>query len=375
MKEIAFRLIALSLGLVLSLGVLEAVLRQLPVATGTFAEPVNAQAPVFRFVPNRDFTWSNNWNFSIVNRGHVNNAGFVNDQDYAPEGPRPLIAVVGDSYVEAFQVPYPQTFHGRLAARLFERARVFSFAASGAPLSQYLVWMRHARQTYDANALVVVVIGNDFDESLAQYKVGPGLHHYVEESGGLVLHRFDYAPGLIRPLVETSALARYLLLNLHADETLTRALRGGPIASADAAEPPAFIGNVPAQVDEQRLRQSQRAVQAFFRDLPEYAALPAERILFVLDGLRYPANAAAAGSYFGQMRRYFTVEARQRGYPVIDADDSFIPEARSDPAARFEWPSDGHWNVLAHRLIAEAVLASTWMDGLLPESGVRTARR
>ena len=47
MKELRFRFLALSLG------VLEAVLRLLPVATGTFAEPVNADAPVFRFVPNR----------------------------------------------------------------------------------------------------------------------------------------------------------------------------------------------------------------------------------------------------------------------------------------------------------------------------------
>jgi hypothetical protein len=366
MKELAFRFLALSLGLVLSLCVLEGVLRLLPVSTGTFAEPVNAQTPVFRFVPNRDFTWSNNWNFSIVNRGHVNNAGFVNDQDYASEGVRPLIGVVGDSYVEAFQVPYAQTFHGRLAARLTGRARVFSFAASGAPLSQYLIWMRHARQTYDVDALLVTVVGNDFDESLAQYKVGPGLHHYVEGPDGLVMRRFDYAPGRIRPLVEASALARYLLLNLHADHTLSRALRGGLIADAGAAEPPGFIGNVPAQVDQQRLRQSQRAVLAFFQDLPDYAGLPAERILFVLDGLRYPANAAAEDSYFGQMRRYFSAEARRLGYPVIDADDSFMPYARNVPEARFEWPSDGHWNALAHGLIAEAVLASTWIDRFLP---------
>ena len=56
--------------------------------------------------PNRTFLWSAGWNFAIVNRVHTNNLGFVNDQDYVVGQPGPLLALIGDSYVEALMVPF-----------------------------------------------------------------------------------------------------------------------------------------------------------------------------------------------------------------------------------------------------------------------------
>lgn len=62
-------------------------------------------------------------------------------------------------------VPYEQTLHARLAAAAQDKFRVYSFAASGAPLSQYLIYARHAIDEWGAEALVINVVGNDFDES------------------------------------------------------------------------------------------------------------------------------------------------------------------------------------------------------------------
>ena len=111
--------------------------------------PVNAANPVLRFTPNRPFVNSLGWNFHTVVRGRVNNAGYVNDQDYVRDGP-PLIAVIGDSFIEAQMVPYAETLQGRLATALSGKFRVYSFAASGAPLSQYLVFAGHAAREYGA---------------------------------------------------------------------------------------------------------------------------------------------------------------------------------------------------------------------------------
>jgi len=72
--------------------VAEVVLRFLPVASGTRTLAVNAQNPVFHFTPNRDFVFSTGWDMDLANRGHVNNAGFLNDQDYGKEDARPLLA-------------------------------------------------------------------------------------------------------------------------------------------------------------------------------------------------------------------------------------------------------------------------------------------
>jgi len=76
----------------------------------------------------------------------------------------PLVAVIGDSFIEAQMLPYAQTFHG-LLAKLFEgKLRFYSFAASGAPLSQFLVWARYAVSKFKARALVINVVGSDFDQ-------------------------------------------------------------------------------------------------------------------------------------------------------------------------------------------------------------------
>src|SRR5215469_2251572 len=62
--------------------VAEAALRFFPVMSGLHALPVSEDSPVFRFSPNRDFVFSRGWHFSMINRGHVNNDGWVNNQDY-----------------------------------------------------------------------------------------------------------------------------------------------------------------------------------------------------------------------------------------------------------------------------------------------------
>jgi hypothetical protein len=342
----------------------EVVLRFLPVSEGLRAMPVNEADPVFHFTPNRDLTWSHGWNFDIVNRVRVNNAGYVNDQSYEIDDASPLLAVVGDSYVEAAMVPYAETLQGRLAAIAGPDRRVYSFGAGGAPLSQYLAWAREARVKWKARALVVVVVGNDFDESLAMYKTGPGFHHFVEAAdGSLKLTRFDYNPSLLRYAVQRSSLAKYLLVNLQAQEHLRQLfdhLRQlfDLKSSAQPAQVEDHVGNVSAIASSQRVEQSKAAIRAFLTDVSAYAGWRADQVVFVIDGVRYPAMAAQlAGSYFGQMRSYFMTEAQHAGFEIIDMDPWFFARVKTGPA-QFEFPGDGHWNGVAHGLAADAVARS-----------------
>ena len=182
--------LALSLAsLVFCLAVIEGALRFLPVSTGLRSVAVDAEHPVLHFTPDRPFVNSLGWDFHNVVRGRVNNAGFVNDQDYAHDG-LPLIAVVGDSFIEAQMVAYPQTLQGRLAAALKDKFRVYSFAGSGAPLSQYLIWADYAVHAYGAKAVIINVVGNDFDESLAAYRIGPGFWQYSPDQNEYSADRY-----------------------------------------------------------------------------------------------------------------------------------------------------------------------------------------
>lgn len=358
MKEKLFAGLSIVIAIAATLAIAEIACRILPVSEGLSAMPVNAAAPVFHFAPNREATWSRDWDFSIVNKLRVNNAGYVNDQDYDEKDPRPLLAVVGDSYVEAAMVPYRETLHGRLAAAFAPAHRVYSFAASGAALSQYLVWAREARATWRAQTLLIVVVGNDFDESLATYKAAPGFHHYVPNAeGALVLQRFDFTPGPLRVALRQSALARYVLLNLQAPERL-HALTVRAMATLRPSPAETFVGNTATTTDAERLRLSKAAVHAFLRDLADYAGWPAGTVLFLVDGLRYSDQGeAAAGSYFSQMREFFLSEANKAGYEALDMDRAFFANHQTN-GKRFEYQSDGHWNGLAHEIAAAVALAS-----------------
>jgi hypothetical protein len=62
----------------------------------------------------------------------------------------------------------------------------------------------------------------------------------------------------------------------------------------------------------------------------------------------------AEDSFVSQLRRYFKKQAVSRGYEVIDMQPVFIKKHRLDNS-RFEFPTDGHWNELGHKLVAEEI--------------------
>jgi hypothetical protein len=312
-------------------------------------------------MPNRTFLFSRDWDLHLVNHGRVNNAGMVNDQEYQRNESIPLIGVIGDSYIEALMVPYPETLQGRLASAMTGRLRVYSFAASGAPLSQYLIWGRHAVRDYGAKALIINVVGNDFDESHDAFKRDfPGFWIYVPDAGGeLRLRLFEFRVGAIRSLIKHSALARYFFVNLQAKYILGDWKRFRTAITGDRpAEDASFAGNTAAVADPARMRASKSAIEAFFRDLPELVGLPAQRILFTMDGFRYPEEARnGAGTYFDQIRREFSRRAEALGYEVIDAEPLFLDHFRHH-GERFEDSRDRHWNGMAHGIVADAVVRS-----------------
>lgn len=342
----------------------EAVLRLLPVSEGLGTQPVNDQSPILHFEPSRTHTWSTYGDMAMANRVRVNNEGFVNDQDYASDAPGPLVAVVGDSYVEAMMVPYAQTLQGRLAEALRGRARVYSFAASGAPLSQYLAYAAYARDRFQPQRGVVVVVGNDFDESLLDYKHAPGLHSFRRRPDGQVeLARTDYAPGALRNALCHSRLALYLVNNLGIGSLPVR-LRGL------FAPKEAYVGQTSARLDEKRLNDSLFAIDSFLAMLPRAFGLPPEDILLVLDAPRPDlydydpqAREAAQASYFGRMRTALKERARVAGVRVVDMQEHFLRDYGQN-GQRFEFPRDAHWNGRGHQLAAEAVLASGVLEGL-----------
>jgi hypothetical protein len=342
----------------------EIALQFTPVASGLASQPVDAAHPVFRFTPDRPFVYSRGWDMHRVRHGRSNNAGWIDEQDYRRDDPTPLLAIVGDSYIEAQMVPYSDTMQARLRRSLAGRLRVYAFAGSGAPLSQYLIWAGHAVREYGARGVVINVVGNDFDESVCALKRSPGFWCYGEEADGqLRLRLIEHQPGLGTTLIRNSALARYLLINLQVMQQVWR-MQGLVDWLFGTAAHAQFAGNTATQADERRLLLSRAMLDAFFRDLPERVGLPRERVLFTLDGFRTPTDAAAGrGSYFDLMRRAFLAKAQALGYEAIDLDRLFMAPERA--GQRFDYPDDAHWSGSGHAVAAAAVASSQMLGRLL----------
>ncbi|MGE0094020.1 MAG: hypothetical protein AB7M05_11560 [Alphaproteobacteria bacterium] len=353
-RQILLALTAIFISIVGTLVVAEIALQFLPVNEGLRAQPVNAANPVFRFQPNRTSTWSEGWNFESINQVHVNNDGFINSQDYDPGLSTPLIAVIGDSYIEAGMVPFPETVGGRLEADLRGRGRVYTFAASGAGLPQYLVWADYARRQYHPDAFIINVIANDFDESLWHRGQSPGFHHFERmPDGTAVLRRVDYEPGFWRLLLRHSALAMYLITNIKVQQLLNFSVQ------SLGANDKRWSSNVPYESSEAAFADYRWAVDRFLDELPVATGVGVDRIILVFDGMRPDIYDSALlpdaqRGTWGVMRAYVMEQARVRGIEAVDLQPVFA-ENYARERRRFEFPHDGHWNDLGHELAAQAI--------------------
>lgn len=361
-KYLLFRIGAVCVGVTACCGLLEIGLRWFPVNEGLQVMPVNAESPIPHFTPNRASIWSRTWNFSVVNTIQTNNYGFISEQDYEPNAAAPVIALIGDSYIEAARLPWTQTAAARLQYLADGRARVYAFGMSGAPLSLYLRYAEFAANEFHPERLVILVVGNDFDESLLRYNARPGGYYFDEgQHGELELQRVDYSINVWRKVIRHSKLGMYLATNVALFHHL---LNFADLFRGDAA----FVGNTAAVSDEQRIFESQRAVDAFLYQLPERSQLPPAHILLAIDGIRpqlYDDGRLAQvnDSYFAVMRRYFLEHARRAGFGVLDMQPVFQAQYQRHHQ-RFEFPDDAHWNALGHQVFAESVAQSSVVRSL-----------
>jgi hypothetical protein len=347
-----------------TIAVIEIILRFLPVNNNIHFMGVNNTNPIVRLHPNKDFTYSKGWNFSIINHGHINNYGFVNNKDYVRNYNGNLIAVIGDSYVEALMVPYEQTIQGRLEKIVRNFGHVYSFGISGSQLTQYLMFAHYAISEFHPDSLVFIIVGNDFDESLYKYQNSPGLHYFQEDNKhNLMLTRVDYKPGTLKGVLRQFAIARYIRSNLD----IGSIIRGIQNRGKDKY---LYVGNTSSEVNEIRLNDSKRAVDIFFSELSKLLSINKPKILFIIDGARpyvYSNEEVASikGSYFEIMRDYFMKNCLKENYEYIDMQEIFVARHSQD-GSRFEFPTDGHWNSLGHELVARAIASSRVFKSAFP---------
>lgn len=355
--------------------VMELTLSFFPVCKDFWFQAVNKENDVFRASPDRVVQSSKQWDMKLNFKKRVNNAGFVNLNDYLKPSyfasqnkpPSSLLAVVGDSYVEAVQVNDTEPFF-HLLDIAHKDLRVYSFGFSGAGLSQYLIWARHAQQIYKNDYLIINIVGNDFDESLKKYKFSSGFYHYDRnDNGELELTLKEWKPKWFLQIIKKSNVLSYLFNNLMILNTLesVKAL----FSSFKQKEEPKYAGNVKASASDDKVNDSYEAIEAFFRDLPKYSGLEPGKILFVMDGMRSSIydqglKEQVSTSYFNKMRVYFFNRAKELGYNILDLHVTF-GDHYDLHKTKFEFPYDGHWNRVGHEVVAKGIMGTTFWQSIM----------
>jgi hypothetical protein len=285
-------------------------------------------------------------------RFHVNGSGFNNPVEYqtarTPGVAR--VAVVGDSFVEAFHVNPGETFYAVLDRGLEARGvrtEMYSFGISGFGTSQVFRLVDDTVLRYAPDVVVYLFIRNDVSDSSACLDRADWTQQYdLTQDGRLeALPVATYSEAWWKDLLQRSRLFRYFFYQRRLLERV-RAWghpAGGPIAPGSGACVDRSWRIVEALLVEMRRRLAERGVP----------------FLVVWQGDADPGYAA-------DVRGGLEEIARRQHLELVDPSPAFVSAAagREQP---FRIPGDGHWNADGHRVVG--TMLEPIVERLLQERG------
>jgi hypothetical protein len=302
---------------------------------------------------------------------HINANRWNATRDYnEPRDPvNTRIAVIGDSYIEAFQVPPAAAMPAMLEKGLMRRyerdnLEVYSFGISGASLSHYLAIMRYVRRKFQPDLYIINIIHNDFQDSLAAPE--RAIFHSVRGAGDTFeeVQPQKYQPSSIRRIVGVSAVARYLVVNLKLLEkipTLAHTVYRGIIDDRQ------FEANI--NVSKMNLREMKGVVEYILKKYLQEVDGDTKKLMFVIDA---PRNPIYEGTHPKTTRGFqyneLTAEVCHDLFlHCLDLTEPFWQDFQKNKR-RFNSEIDGHWNEYGHGIAAQQIEDFLHERGLLSAS-------
>ncbi|MDC0603829.1 hypothetical protein OAO96_00890 [Amylibacter sp.] len=327
---------------------LEVIFRILPTTSPVDLQAATGEEDILRFYPNQTAVFSLGGNFYKTVTKETNNAGFYSSFNFI-ENKKPDIMVIGDSYVEAVQIETSDTL-GEIIAAKENKKDIYQMGVSGVPMSQYIKMVEYAQKNYKPDHFIIVIVGNDFDESLCEYRIKLGTWCF-DENMKLTFNPFNGYTGL-RSYARKSAFARYVFLQVGINwRDLMAVLKLKPQGMEAASE---YAGNVKRLKSRDIFDKSVMVVDKFFEELEKLNI--SDAVTLVLDANRQDIyNNQRSESYFKKMRDYTIIKASENGVRLVDMRPIFLDDYKENQI-KFEFPTDGHWNEHAHKLVAEALM-------------------
>lgn len=318
--------------------------------------PANAFVDgLVRYAPNQQGVWRLRDEIAAPYR--INAQGWnsgIGDYRVERQPGTARIAIVGDSYVEALQVPYDQSAGEVLAATLGNAARpveVYRFGISGAPMSQYLSMVEREVLRYRPDWIVVQLVHNDFDES---YRFVPGRYtsSFMKlrlEDGKVTgeLQPRPWAPGPTEWLRRT-ATARFFLYRWQVRPQLLADLVLGRAQAASR-----YRANVEIDAVLADAAANEAATDYVFSRLDALTRAAHAHLLLAIDGDRQAIESGEASRAL-LLNQLAQRVAQSHDIPFVDLQPVFAANWQAEHR-RFGFDADNHWNEHAHQVAAAAI--------------------
>ena len=358
--------------LVVSLGILVALLEGvvfrwllLPSDLPLLQETTPEKA-VLKYISNQTGTYRKRDEISA--QYSINSNGWNSGrQEYLhPEGvDRRSICIIGDSYIEAFQVRFDQSVAERLEGKLKEAGQkvpVFRFGLSGAPLSQYLFILENEVLTYQPEVVIINLVHNDFHESVqgtgGSYDRGFSRFAYDQDHKMSITQPAVYERDAIW-WIKTSALFRYFRVRQEVDFTRARKALVAFFDKGKADREREVSANISLQ----------RGTLDIVEDVTRFAfsrikALSTEhkfRPIFLVDGDRSEIMSSVNSGLPSRVKTKEINElvvkiANDLSLEVIDLWPILERDYR-EKRERLTFEHDGHWPPHVHDLVANTLAA------------------
>ena len=345
------------------------------------------------FTPNTEVRWTNRLDFWTESR--TNSLGFVDREPIGIERAAASchIAMIGDSYVEAVQVPIADKFHVRLEELAAEELRhlditTSAFGIMGTGQINQLAYYDEFARAFRPALLVLVFVDNDFVNNAPILdgligRVDPDRLTKVSATRGADGTITLRPPHLPSPESRLSTMASTsppwysrVTDRLSDMSPFARWLEIKTEAWFQAAPDPELIAWVALLS-----RRSPRYAALFdgwrpttrgdiwtfpdVRDLPPLYEDALDFTAFALDQFRERADRDGAALVILSSHRIgtrgdlaldrLTALAEPRGIPVIDYND-YVLRQGAEPRRDAAWEHNRHWNIAGHRWAAEALL-------------------